>query len=421
MYPECTPRTYMKFTDMFLKSLKPQIKRYVVNEGQGFLIRVSPTGNKTFYIRYKYKGKGKKLSLGDYPMTSLATARIKYGEYAKLLHEGIDPAAPPSPLIEETKAEDITISVIAEKYIEWSEKHHSKEWHSITKSTINKHIIPNIGNRSIASIRKRDAIALMEHIGKSGDGAALNALKIARGIFEYAAQREFIDTSPFTKLARAVPSLAPKERQRILSDTEIKKVWEGVISGVGSPEVIKAILLVLLTAQRPGECSGISSEEIEGDWWTIPAARAQKGKRDHRVFLTKTAKLLIGDKPGYAFPSPRLLPGDDSGVIFTTPKIGPITPRALPQLITRKDKFYGLERWTPHDLRRTARTLMARIGIREEEAEAVLNHAKQGVVKIYNLHQYDNEKRLALIKLEKEILKIVGKEGQSLLKQLCGL
>jgi len=409
----------MKFTDLFLKSLKPQEKRYVVNEGQGFMIRISPTGAKTFYIRYKYKGKDKKLALGDYPATSLATARVKYGDAAKLLHEGIDPAAPPPPLIGETIEEDITISKMAEKYIEWSEKHHSSEWHSITKITIKKHIIPNIGDRKIASIRKRDAIALMEHIGKSGDGAALNALKIARGIFEYAAQREYIDTSPFTKLVRAIPSLSSKERQRILSDTEIKTVWEGVICGVGSPEVIKAILLVLLTAQRPGECAGIRSEEIEGDWWTIPAERAQKGKRDHRVFLTKTAKQLIGDKNGYAFPSPKLLVDDENGFTLQTPKTGPITPRALPQLITRKDKFYGLERWTPHDLRRTARTLMARIGVREEEAEAVLNHAKQGVVKVYNLHQYDKEKRLALIKLEKEVLKIVGKDGKRLFTKLC--
>ena len=414
---------FLKFTEIFLKNLKPKNKEYTLNEGRGFLFRIRSEGSKSFYIRYTINGKEKKYHLGEYPFLSLSDARGKYAEATLLIRSGIDPAAPPPiPIIEKIIIEDdVTVSSMAEKYIGWSEKHHSKEWHSITKSTINKHIIPNIGSRSIASIRKRDAIALMEHIGKSGDGAAQNALKIARGLFEYAAQREFIDTSPFTKLARAVPSLAPKERQRILSDTEIKKVWEGVISGVGSPEVIKAILLVLLTAQRPGECSGISSEEIEGDWWTIPAARAQKGKRDHRVFLTKTAKLLIGDKPGYAFPSPRLLLGDDSGVIFTTPKIGPITSRALPQLITRKDNFYGLERWTPHDLRRTARTLMARIGIREEEAEAVLNHAKQGVVKIYNLHQYDNEKRLALIKLEKEILKIIGKEGQSLLKRLCSL
>lgn len=409
----------MKFTDLLLKSLKPREKRYVVNEGQGFMIRVSPTGAKTFYIRYKYNGKDKKLALGDYPMTSLATARVKYGEAAKQLHEGIDPAAPPPSLIEETKEADITVAEMAEKYIEWSEKHHSKEWHCIAKTTIKKHILPNIGDRNIASIRKRDAIALMEHIGKSGDGAALNALKIARGIFEYAAQREYIDTSPFTKLVRAIPSLSSKERQRILSDTEIKTVWEGVICGVGSPDVIKAILLVLITAQRPGECAGIRSEEIEGDWWTIPAERAQKGKRDHRVFLTRTAKLLIGDKKGYAFPSPKLLIDDENGFTLPTPKTGPITPRALPQLITRKDKFYGLERWTPHDLRRTARTLMARIGVREEEAEAVLNHAKQGVVKVYNLHQYDKEKRLALIKLEKEILKIVEKDGQRLLARLC--
>lgn len=70
--------------------------------------------------------------------------------------------------------------------------------------------------------------------------------------------------------------------------------------------------------------------------------------------------------------------------------------------------FYGLPRWTPHDLRRTARTHMARIGILDEHAEAVLNHAKQGIVGVYNKYKYQQEKKAALIKWEAELMKIVG-------------
>jgi integrase len=381
-------------------------KEYVLNEGRGFLFRVRPEGSKAFYFRYTFKGKEKKICLGEYPSLSLSDARSKYAEATLLLKAGIDPAAPLFiPIIEEViEEENVTVEWISKGYFVWSEENHSPDWHKIVKSTIIKHILPGIGECKIKSISKRDAIDLMENIKKCGDGAARNALKIVRGMFDYAVQREYIDASPFLKLAKAIPALEQVQRQRILSDSELQHVWKKVIDGAGSPEVKRAILLTLFTAQRPGECAGVHSREIDGDWWTIPAERAQKGDRDHRVYLTATAKMLLGNQVGYAYPSP---------------KEGPITERSLPQLITKKMKFYGLDKWTPHDLRRTARTLMARLGIREEDAEAVLNHAKKGMVKVYNLHQYDNEKKAALIKLEKELIRIIGKPNYQLLTQFC--
>ena len=74
--------------------------------------------------------------------------------------------------------------------------------------------------------------------------------------------------------------------------------------------------------------------------------------------------------------------------------------------------YFDLPTWTPHDLRRTARTEMARIGVPEEHAEAVLNHKKQGIVKVYNLHQYADEKKVALLQWEAELLRIIGNGGE---------
>jgi integrase len=394
----------MKFTELYLKNLKPKEKRYVINEGRGFQFYVHPTGTKSFYLRYTFGGKEKLLCLGEYPTISLSVARDEYESATKKVRAGIDPALPPEPTVDDNNEKHVTVSWMVEQYLTWSEKNHSPNWHSIVKVTANKHLIPAIGERPITSIRKRDAIELMEQISKSGDGAARNALKIIRGVFDYACEREYIDASPFLRLARAVPKLAQASRQRVLSDKEIKTVWESIITGVGSNEVKRAILFVLITAQRPGECAGIHTSEIDGDWWTIPAERARKGKRDHLVFLTKTAKLLLGKSEDYFFN-------------FYDGK--PITEGSLPQLISSKSNYYGLERWTPHDLRRTSRTLMARLGIIEEEAEAVLNHAKQGMSKVYNLHKYKNEKKVALTKLESEIKKIIGTKNYQLLTQLC--
>ena len=86
---------------------------------------------------------------------------------------------------------------------------------------------------------------------------------------------------------------------------------------------------------------------------------------------------------------------------------GYISRQTLSQHVTTRN-YFDLPKWTPHDLRRTARTKMARIGVPEEHAEAVLNHKKQGIVKVYNLHQYADEKKAALLLWEAELLRIIG-------------
>lgn len=69
--------------------------------------------------------------------------------------------------------------------------------------------------------------------------------------------------------------------------------------------------------------------------------------------------------------------------------------------------YYGMTPWTPHDMRRTARTVMARIGIPDEHAEEVLNHSKVGIKKVYNTYKYDKEKQAALVAWEAELLRLL--------------
>jgi len=89
-------------------------------------------------------------------------------------------------------------------------------------------------------------------------------------------------------------------KDRILTDKEIVTVWRGLETAGMTEEMKRALKLILVTAQRPGEVIGMHSNEIAGDWWTIPADRAKNGKTQ-RIYLTPTAKWLIGDKQGYIF------------------------------------------------------------------------------------------------------------------------
>jgi integrase len=80
-------------------------------------------------------------------------------------------------------------------------------------------------------------------------------------------------------------------------------------------------------------------------------------------------------------------------------------------------EYLGLPRWTPHDLRRTAATKLSELGCPDEIIDAILNHAKQGVIGIYNRNKYDKEKKEWLSKWAIHLEKIVSKETHKLSKQ----
>jgi hypothetical protein len=130
----------MKFTDRYINNLKPQEKEFFVTEGRGLAIRVQPSGIKTFYLRYTFKGKEKKLALGTYPIISLAEAHDKYATALAQVRQGTDPAvkpkAEPEPKKEEINEDEVTVGWMSKKYLEWSEENHSDDWHDINKYTI---------------------------------------------------------------------------------------------------------------------------------------------------------------------------------------------------------------------------------------------------------------------------------------------
>lgn len=155
-----------------------------------------------------------------------------------------------------------------------------------------------------------------------------------------------------------------------------------------SPKVARgrALKLILVTAQRPGEVAGIHANEIGDKWWTIPAERAKNGN-SHRVYLTDTAFELIGDTEGkgYIFPTPHKAKErsiDDHALAVAVlrnlafpvvdGKGKPVMGKGGKQVTENR---FGIAKFTPHDLRRTAATFMAESGEMDEVIDAIMNHA----------------------------------------------
>lgn len=389
-----------QFTDKYLQSIKPDEKKKLIREGRGFALQVMPSGIKTFLYIYTFQGKRKNLFLGKYPYLTLAAARIRYNEAYNQVQAGENPAC--APMEENSPTEATTVNTtnepatttfgdFADLYIKWSEVNHAPAWYKTVKLSLKNDVLPSWQDTPIAEIRRRDAITLLERVAARAPGQAKNVHKVARAVFEYAIDREYLEANPMLKLSRIIPSLKPVTKKRILSDSEIRHAWRALTEGTGDERTKAAIKLVLVTAQRPGEVASMHRSQIEGNWWTMENT---KNKEVHRVYLTPTALELIGEEEGFIFPSYRMASGY-------------ISRQTLSQHLATRN-YFDLPKWTPHDLRRTARTEMARIGVPEEHAEAVLNHKKQGIVKVYNLHQYADEKKAALLLWEAELLRLIG-------------
>lgn len=271
---------------------------------------------------------------------------------------------------------------------------------------------------------------MLESIVERGTPAMSNqVLKIVRKMFNFAIERDILEHTPCTK----VKALAPNtRRERKLNEAEIKTLWWKLESAAISDEIKRALKLVLITAQRPGEVAGMHTKEIDGNWWTLPSERSKNGN-EHRVYLTKTALEIISDSIE-SIKLLRELPADKeyNGFIFPCPhkkKEQSIDSHSLPVAVRRNlawpltdkkgkplydkdgkpktENRLGIDQFTPHDLRRTAATFMASMKFMDEVIDAVLNHVKQGIIRTYNLHRYDNEKQEALEKWEIRLNSII--------------
>lgn len=394
----------MTFTDRYLKSLKPREKQYYVREQRGFTMRVLPSGIKTFLFIYTINGKRRQLNLGIYPDKSLERAHKDYLEAAALVKDGIDPQTPPPPPPAVVEPEKTTVADLKEKYIKHIKTHLVALSVKHQDERLENHLIPVLGDRSITDIRRRDAIELIETIAAKKRGAARNVLLAARAMFTYAVHREMVEYNPFSGVGVAVPQSAPNSRERVLSDDELKKVVLPYLTAPGGNTIIKnALLLILVTAQRPGEVAGMHKDEIDGKWWSIPWQRIKtemkagltRAPQDHRVFLSPFAKSLILPSKDFVFPASRSAEG-------------PVIRNTLSHHITFSDPPYlGLPRWTPHDLRRTAATKMSELGASDEIVDAILNHKKKGVIGTYNRNKYDKEKQKWLTKWSQHLQKLM--------------
>jgi integrase len=400
-------------------------------ELNGFGIRVSHTGKK-YFVRRLIGSKRSRVTIGSHPIKTAEIARSEARVLLGSMESGIDPNKQKKELarLEEEEKRLITIQTLVSDYIELHAKRFKRTW-QLDELLLNKEIVPVWGKRKAIEITKRDVLQQLECIlERPSPGTANKLFQIIRKMFNFAVGRDILPFSPCNGLK--LPA-ANNSRDRVLSDSEIRTFWNNLPVCAISDELRNALKLVLITAQRPGEVIRIHTDEINDGWWTIPAERSKNGKA-HRVPLTGLALDIIKQSTE-RIKTERELPADKeySGFVFPCPhlnKIESIDRHALSVSTARNLKWplidgkgkpvldkdgkkvtenrFGIAHFTPHDLRRTAATFMAQSGEMDEVIDAVLNHVKTGIIKVYNQYRYDKEKQSALVSWDQKLRFIIS-------------
>jgi integrase len=213
---------------------------------------------------------------------------------------------------------------------------------------------------------------------KTSDAAGRSVTRTLSKLFGWLAEKRKITANPVAGTKAPRPA---RPKSRVLTDDEIQKFWRA--AGQELPVFSSPLKLLLLTGCRVNEIAGLRRAELSGDAINLPESRT----KNHRAHVVPLAP-LAGD----------LIPEGDGACVFSTTRgIRPVQLGS--KLKHRLDARMAIAPWTLHDLRRTAATGMARLRIAPHVIEAVLNHvsgAKASVADIYNVYQYEDEKKAAL-------------------------
>ncbi len=371
-----------RWTDRYVKSLEPKATRYDVREGDGLGIRVSPDGTKHWFFMWAREGRKRRQHLGAYPQISVADAHKEHGRILNDLEHGRDPFAD-----RDARRTSPTVGRLIDLYLkEWAEPR-KRSWKT-DERILRKELKPWT-HRKAADIRRADVKdVLAEIVARGSPGMANVTAAVVRKLFAWAVQEEILEASPAYMVQNPAPR---KPRQRVLTDREIRGFWTGLDRTKVSDSAQRALRVVLLTGQRPGEVAGMRWEEIEdeltGVWWTIPEERSKNGQA-HRVPLSGAVLDILGTwgEEGPVFPSP--FPGRTASPLHED-ALGQAVRGILPQL--------KIAKFTPHDLRRTCATRIAEAGASRVVLDRILNHRERGVTaRHYDRYEYAAEKRAAL-------------------------
>lgn len=368
-------------TDKGVAALKPRAERFAFPDPElaGHYVRIQPSGARAFVAVARTPG-GRQIwtNIGGADVMKIDEARELARGAIKRIRAGL-----PAVEVKPDSVADVVASWI-KRHLEAKELRSSRE----IRRMLDTHILPAWRDREFVSIRRSDVTALMDKVESAhGARAADYVLNVFSSIANWHARRVDDYAPPIVKGMRR-QSTKEQARARILTDDEIRTLWAAAAGAGMFGSIVK---LLLLTGQRMTRVAEMKWAEVDaGGLWTLPLEPREKSNGG-KLQLPPAALEIIRaqsrvDGNEHVFPG--RMRGDYCGPF-----------RGLGQAKAVMDGKTGMSDWVVHDLRRTARSLMSRAGVRPDIAERTLGHAIVGVAGTYDRHGYVGEKADALARL----------------------
>src|SRR5262249_49525669 len=299
--------------------------------------------------------------------------RDKARQWLELIGNGIDPTQ------HAIRRREETFQHIAAQYLLRKAKDHRSR--TATEATLNRLVYPTFGARPIETINRSDIVRLLDRIeDERGPVMASRTLSIINRVMNFHASRSDDFRSPIVKgMGRG----SEQARSRVLSDEELRAIWKATTD---YPVYGPLLRFILLTATRRNEAGQMKWAELQGRDWVIPAAR-YKTNLDHLIPLSAMALSVLPECNGE----------------FVFSANGRQAIGGYGRHKATIDEASGVRGWVVHDLRRTARSLMARAGVASDHAERCLGHVIPGVRGVYDRHEYHDEKARAFEALAAQV------------------
>ena len=400
-----------KISDVQIRRWIKADKPIVVADGGGLTFTLSAAGTAAWILRYRHAGRARELTLGRYPNKSLAKAREDARKARDSIQNGIDVSRQKQ--IEKIRqVEQFTFRELATDYMEKMfpmlagstvkhRKQHFKKW-----------IFPKIGHVAASEVMTADIVSLIESVGRSSVHVAGLVHTAISETFKHGVARHVVTTNPSAGISvTAICGRPEPTRLRLMLTEQELRIVLPKLEYLSSENAL-AVRVLLATCVRIGELARAEWEHIDFEKaeWTIPDANSKTG----RGFTVPLVPVVIGwfnDLHPLACGSRYVLPARQVRRTRTRGGETYFEQRALNSILHKyldhlEELGTPIRRFTPHDLRSTARSWLTSeaIGASIVVAERCLNHTLGGLLAIYDQHDYLTERRAVLAKWTEMIL-----------------
>jgi integrase len=399
----------MEFHQLTVDRLKPtpgkQVDYFDAHKNaNGLVLRVNPGGSKTWRVVYYVKRKSKMATLGRLEKLSLKEARARAKAFDPEKHEDAKAEA-------QRRAAAATFKDVADDFLEQYVVAKRLRSESEIRRLLNKLVIPRWKNRPFTTLTHDDVKTLLNTIERQrGLRTRDNVLAIIRKMMNWYSEEFSAYTSPLL-LQRIKSKRSPSDfaRSRVLDEdrhgpeapwVEIPALWKACDAAGTFGALCKVLLL---TGQRRAKVATMKWGDLKDGVWNIETEDRKREKGNADLLVLPPMVLDIINKQTKIDGNPYVFTADrGDGPINSFSQRKDELDAALKKILP------GMKPWVLHDLRRTARTLMSRVGIRPDVSERVLGHKQQGVVGVYDRFDYREEKADALKRLAALVETIVN-------------